>query len=280
MKALSYIALLLTLSLTSCTEVIDIDLPTAEPRLVVEGNLDFNKIGATDTVFIKLSLTTDYFNLEIPPVNNAVVRISDKQGNQFLLNELGQTGRYYSTEIAKPTDGDTFKLQIEYDNDLYEATETYISSPEILEIAQKREKYFDTDYYVIRVYYQDTPRPNQNLNYYYLYYHYEDKAPQPRVLSNEYAKGNRMESLYIIDEDAVPGEKIEIELAQISRNYYDFAMSFFDAIGNGGGPFQVPSGRIIGNVKNQTTPKKEALGYFRVIEKQTATHTIYEQPKA
>ncbi|MBB1139192.1 DUF4249 domain-containing protein [Myroides sp. WP-1] len=279
MRILPYILILFTLSFTSCTKVIDIDLPTAEPRLVVEGNLDFNKMGDTDTVFVKLSLTTDYFNTEIPPVNNAIVRISDKQGNQFLLRELAQTGSYYTTEIAKPVDGDTFKLQVEYDNDLYEATETYSSSPEILEITQKRERYFEKDYYVLRVYYQDTPRATQNLNYYYFFYQYASTAPQPRVLSNEYSKGNKMESLFIIDEDARPGEKVEIEFAQISRNYHDFAMSFFDAIGNGGGPFQVPSGRIIGNMKNKTTPEKEALGYFRVIEKQTATHTIFEQSK-
>ncbi|WP_158962729.1 DUF4249 family protein [Myroides fluvii] len=279
MKKISYILCLLSLSFTSCTKVIDIDLPTAEPRLVVEGNLDFDRMGATDTLFVKLSLTTDYFNLEIPPVNNALVRISDKQGHLFLLRELAQTGRYYTTEIAKPTDGDTFKLQVEYDNDLYEATETYTSSPEILEIIQERENFFDTDYYVLRVYFQDTPRANQNLNYYYFFYQYAERAPHPRVLSNEYAKGNRMESLFIIHEDAVPGEKVELEFAQISRNYHDFAMSFFDAIDNGGGPFQVPSGRIIGNIKNLTTPEKEALGYFRVIEKQSATHTIFEQQK-
>jgi len=280
MKALSYIALLLTLSLTSCTEVIDIDLPTAEPRLVVEGNLDFNKIGATDTVFIKLSLTTDYFNLEIPPVNNALVRIIDKQGNQFLFHELAQTGRYYSTEIDKPIDGDTFKLQVEYDNDLYEATESYLSSPEILEIKQTRETFFDDPYYVLRIYYQDVPRANQNLNYYYLLFNEPRKRPNPMVLSNEFSKGNKMESMFIADKDIKPGEVIDLELGQISRNYYDFTLRLSDAINNGGGPFQVPSGRIIGNVKNQTTPKKEALGYFRVIEKQQATHTIFEQPKS
>lgn len=281
MKRLSpYIFILFLLSLSACTEIIDIDLPTAEPRLVVEANLDFDRTQVSDTVipaYVKLSLTTDYFNTEIPPVNHAIVWVEDNNGTKFPFLELGTTGIYYSTEIEKPTDGASFKLHIEYDNDIYEAKEQYISSPEILEITQKREKYFNKDYYVLRVYYQDTPHVNENLNYYYLYYKYEKKAPQPRVVSNEYSIGNRMESLYIVDEDAKPGETVEIELAQISRNYYDFAMSFFDAINNGGGPFQVPSGRIIGNVKNITTPEKEALGYFRIIEKQKTIHTIFEQ---
>ena len=280
MKAFYYIALVFTLSLTSCTEIIDIDLPTAEPRLVVEGNLDFNVANAVDSVYVKLSLTTDYFNLNIPPVNNALVWVEDKQGTKYVFQEYSATGIYYSTELQKPTTGDSFKLHVEYDNDVYEATETFVSSPEIAEIEQTREKFFDKDYYVVRVYFHDEPQVNQKLNYYYFYYQWNQAKPNPRVISNEYSKGNRMESLYIVDEDAVPGDQVYIEMGQISRNYYDFALSFFDAIDNGGGPFQVPSGRIVGNVKNRTTPEKEALGYFRVIEKRTTTHTIFEQPKS
>lgn len=280
MKAFYYIALIFTLSLTSCTEIIDIDLPTAEPRLVVEGNLDFNIDNAVDSVYVKLSLTTDYFNLNIPPVNNALVWVEDKQGTKYVFQEYSDTGIYYSTELNKPSTGDHFKLHIEYDNDVYEATETFISSPRIAEIKQTREKFFDKNYYVVRVYFQDEPQANPKLNYYYLFYQWNQAKPNPRVMSNEYSKGNRMESLYITDEDAVPGDKVHIEMGQISRNYYDFASSFFEAIDNGGCSFQVPSGRIVGNVKNLTTPEKEALGYFRVIEKQTATHTIFEQPKS
>lgn len=281
MKALSsYIFISIAILLASCTEVIDIDLPTAEPRLVVEGNLDFNKMGTTDTVFIKLSLTTAYFDLEIPPVHDALVQLIDKEGNQFLFKELEQTGRYYSTEIAKPTDGDSFLLKIEYDNDLYEATETFRSSPEILEIKQTRETFFSDDYYVLRIYYQDVPRANENLNYYYLLFNEPRKRPHPNVLSNEFSKGNKMESMFIADKDIKIGEQIDLELGQISRDYFDFTMRLSDAINNGGGPFQVPSGQIIGNIKNRTTPEKEALGYFRVLEKQKATHTIFEQSKS
>lgn len=280
MKALSYyILILLTVSLASCTEIIDIDLPTAEPRLVVEANIDFNRIGTTDSVFVKLTLTTDYFNPVIPPANKAVVSIQDKQGNRFMFQELAETGIYYSTEINKPLEGETFKLNIEYDNDLYEATETFINSPEIVEITQSREKYFEDTYYVLRIYYQDVPRANQNLNYYYLYYNEPRKSPSLSVLSNEFSKGNRIESMFIADKDIQPGEKVDLELGQISRNYFDFALRLSDAINNGGGPFQVPSGKIVGNVKNLTTPKKEALGYFRVLEKEKATHTIFEQSK-
>jgi len=279
MKAFYSIFILIILSCYSCTEIIDLDLPTAEPRLVVEGNLDFNHTTSIDTVYVRLSLTTDYFNPEIPAVNNAMVWVQNKKGDQFPFHELGQTGFYYTTEMTKPTEGDTFKLHIEYDHDIYEATETFISSPEIEEIVQSREKFFDTDYYVLRLYYQDVPRANQNLNYYYLMYNDSIKAPAPRVLSNEFSKGNRMESLYIAHEDAKPGAKIDIELAQISRNYFDFSMSLFDAINNGGGPFQVPSGKIVGNIKNLTTPEKGAFGYFRVVDIKKVTHTIFEQPK-
>lgn len=272
------IFILCSLILSACTKIIDIDLPTAEPRLVVEGNLDFNPSNTIDTVYVKLSLTTNYFNPDIPKVSNAVVWVEDFQNNRYPFQEFSDTGIYFSTEIQKPQEGDSFKLHIEYGNDIYEATETYINSPKIEEVVQTREKFFDESRYVLRVYYQDELQNKQKYNYYYLMFQKDSHSPQPRVVSNEFSAGNRMETLYIANENTQPGDLIHIQLGQISRNYYDFIYAFFDAINNGGGPFQTPAGQIVGNVKNMTSPEKEALGYFRILDLQTTQHVIYEQP--
>jgi len=48
-----------SLALSSCEKVIDIDLNSSNPVLVAEG-----KIVKDSTVWIKLSYTTDYFNVE------------------------------------------------------------------------------------------------------------------------------------------------------------------------------------------------------------------------
>lgn len=271
-------SLLIACTFTSCTEIIDIDLPTAEPRLVVEGNLDFDSNNSTHNVYVKLSLTTDYFNPEIPQVDNATVWIEDKNNIQYQLNQIDNSGIYFTNSIALPDDGDAFTLTVNYDGDIYEAKEIFRASPVIEKLEQRREKFFDTVHYTLRIYYQDVPNNSDLLNYYFMLTKGYANRPQLRVLSNEFSKGRLMESLYISDENTTPGDTININLSKVSRNYYDYMYTLIGAIGNGGGPYEVPTGKVIGNIKNLTTPEKEALGYFRVTQDQNAQHIVFEQP--
>ena len=77
MKTYSYIILLLTvaLSFTSCEEVINVDLNTAKPRLVIDAALKWEK--GTDGAIqkIKLSTTTGYFDQNIPKVSGATEKL-------------------------------------------------------------------------------------------------------------------------------------------------------------------------------------------------------------
>lgn len=279
MNILKYISILsILLYLTSCEHVIDIDLPTAPPRLVVEGNLDFDANNKQDTISINLSLTTDFYNPQAPKVHNATVWVEDGNGNKHPFKELNNTGRYISTSIKKDFVKNKYKLHIEYDNDIYEATESLVETPKIERLEQRREKFFNDYYYTIRIYFQDTDKGNNKLNYYYTNLLWENKRPALSVRSNEFSKGQLIEDIST-DKDYKPGDKIQIDLHQISRNYYDYIWLINDALNNGGGPFQTPISKIKGNVKNLTTPDKEALGYFRVTEKQSIYHTIFEQPK-
>lgn len=262
----------------SCTKIIDIDLPTSDPRLVVEGSFDFDENDTINSMYVKLSLTASYFSTQIPVVNDATVLVENQNAEKFTLEALGENGIYFTNEIVTPAEGDQFKLIVLYDGDIYEAIETYSITPTIEKIEQRREKYFDKPLYTVSIFYQDVPKENNLLNYYYLMIEGNEVRPQLRVLSNEFTKGSLMESMYISDEDTKPGDTIRINLAQISRNYYDYMITLIGSIDNGGGPYQVPSGKVIGNVKNVTTPEKEALGYFRIAQKRFAEHIIYEQP--
>lgn len=278
-KLIKYIGFIsLALCFTACEEVIDLDLPTAPPRLVVEGNIDFNADTTPDTLAIKLSLTTDFYNPVAPKVHNALVWVQDGEGNKYPFEEIKDTGRYINTKVKKDFKKNEYKLHIEYDNDIYEATDLLLPTPEIQKVEQRREKFFDKDYYTIRIYYKDTPRQTSNLNYYYSFSQRNNEKPELKIQTNEYSKDKIIESLFL-NEDYEVGDKVLIDLHQISRNYYDYMNLLIGAISNGGGPFETPITSIKSNVKNLTRPEKEALGFFRVTEKQTVTHTIYEQPK-
>lgn len=268
----------LIICFTACEQVVNLDLPTAPPRLVVEGNIDFNANNTPDTLAVKLSLTTDFYNPTAPKVHNALVWVQDGEGNKYPFEEIKDTGRYINTKVKKNFKKNEYKLHIEYDNDIYEATDLLLPTPEIQKVEQRREKFFEKDYYTIRIYFKDTQRQDSKLNYYYSFSQRNDKKPNLEIKNNEFNKGNIIESIFI-DEDFEVGDKVLIDLHQISRNYYDYMYLLIGAINNGGGPFETPITSIKSNVKNLTHPDKEALGFFRVTEKQTVKHTIYEQPK-
>ena len=61
MKKLIYIWLLIPI-LISCEDVIDVDLKTAEPRLVIDASLNWVKGSQGNSQIIKLSLTAPFYD--------------------------------------------------------------------------------------------------------------------------------------------------------------------------------------------------------------------------
>lgn len=260
----------------ACEEVIDLDLKTGEPTLVVEGNIDFSPENIKDTVAVKLTMTTGYYETTIPKVHHAKVWVEDGLGTKYPLTELNNTGRYISTEVKRDFAKNEYTLHVEHEGQIYEAKEKLLPTPEIIKVTQKKEKLLDKEYNVIRFFFKDTPNNDNSLNYYFRNLYSKNYKPWSSTFSNEFTKGNIMESI-IIDEDYKVGDVVVIDFHQISRNYFDFMSAIYASSSNGGGPFQVPIAKIKGNVKNITTPGKDAKGYFRVTEKRSITHTIVEE---
>lgn len=109
MKKYSYIYILVLLTgLFSCKEKIDLDVPGSTPKLVVEAELTTE----TDSSFVKLTKTSDYYStLAYPVVSNAVVTVNDGVNTvnySYVGNGIykpaspyvGVTGKTYSLKIV------------------------------------------------------------------------------------------------------------------------------------------------------------------------------------
>lgn len=90
----------------SCTKVIDVDLNSSDPQYVVEGNLPLGEIA---TIKITESINFDESNV-FPLVENAIVSITDNQGNYELLSETSP-GVYTSSSMIGEL-GKTYRLAI------------------------------------------------------------------------------------------------------------------------------------------------------------------------
>ena len=108
-----------TLALLGCEEVIEINLNSSDPKIVIEGTV-------TDQVgpyVVKISQTTDYYNPgDYPLISGADVTISDNYGNTDRLVET-ESG-IYQTDSLQGIPGRTYSLHVELNGESYTAVST------------------------------------------------------------------------------------------------------------------------------------------------------------
>jgi hypothetical protein len=116
-------ALFIILLCNSCTEVVNVDLNTDSPRLVIEASINWQKGTAGATQKIKLTTTTNYYTNLIPTVSNATITIRNSANTSFNFIENPGTGEYECTNFV-PVLNETYTLTVLSNGNLYTATET------------------------------------------------------------------------------------------------------------------------------------------------------------
>ena len=259
------------LFLISCEKVIDVDLETAEPRLVIDASIDWLKNTFGNQQKIKLSMTTAYYNTEFPAVEGANVVVTNSANTVFNFEENPGTGEYICNNFI-PTIGETYTLTISLNGETYKATETLMSVPKIEDnIVQNNAGGMAGDEIEITYYHQDNAT---ELNY-YLY-----SAKNPHVAFPDYETDDDEEAqggltpVYYSDEDLKPGDVVNIKLYGLSKRYYDYFRKIINASGNDGSPFATTPTAVRGNINNQTNTANFPYGYFRLSEVATKDYTI------
>ena len=273
MKNIKYLLLLITVSFfPSCEEVIEVDLDTAAPRLVVDASIDWVRGTDGSQQTIKLSATTGYYDTEIPPVSGATVFITNSSGTTFDFTETPGTGDYVCNNFV-PVINETYTLTVIHDGYTYTAVETLRSVPEITNIIQDNEGGFLGEDIEVRFFFQD----NGAEDNWYLTRFDVPVQPFPEYDAEEdrFNQGNEMFNFYS-DEDLKAGDVIGIRFHSISQRYYNYMiqLSTIAEGGSGGGPFQTPPTTVRGNLVNQTDINNFALGYFRLCEVEVLNYTI------
>ena len=118
--SIKYLAiLLLSLGISSCQKVINIDLNSASPQTVIEGNISDQPGPYT----VKLSQTVNFSETNVfPPIKGALVTISDDIGNSETLTETSPG--IYTTSTLQGMSGRTYKLSVTANGKTYTATST------------------------------------------------------------------------------------------------------------------------------------------------------------
>ncbi|NER13469.1 DUF4249 family protein [Leptobacterium flavescens] len=270
----SYIKTVLSCTLfslfLSCTETVDVTVPNGGDRLVVEASIMWEKGTSGQDQSVKLSKSTEFFasDLDIAVTGASVVIINNDTGDQFVFDEQGNG--IYSTDGFIPVIDVSYTMEIIYDGNTYQATETLASVTEITSIEQNEVSGFDGDEISVTLFYED-PQGERNF---YLAEFIPSNSPllglEPS--DDEFYNGNETFIEYD-DGNLAVGDAVDISLQGISQNFFNYIELLTSQIGEDG-PFQTTPARLKGNCININDPDEEVLGYFRLSEVDRANFVI------
>ncbi|RAR50920.1 DUF4249 domain-containing protein [Flavobacterium lacus] len=272
MKLFKYSVLLFIVIITvGCEEVIDVNLNTAPPRLVIEASINWVRGTQGNSQAIKLSTTAGYFAEGVPPVTGASVTITNSQGTVFNFAEIDQPGLYICTDFV-PVVNENYTLVVVSNGETYTATERLLATPEITRVEQRSDAGILGDAIEVKFFFDDIPN---ETNFYFLGIIDPYKViPEYGVLEDRFFENNEMFGLYFSDE-FVPGDTITFTMSGVSQQYFNYMNILLAQAGtNSGGPFSTPNSTVRGNIINQTNFDNFALGYFRLSQTEINEYVI------
>ncbi len=272
MKTIFYIStIIFSLFLTSCEEVVDVDLDTAAPRLVVDASINWEQGTDGAQQKIKLTTTTSYYSSSVPMVTGATVFVKNSSDTIFNFIEVPNTGEYVCANFV-PQLNETYTLTVISNGQTYNATESLRSVASIQDMVQNNEGGITGDQIEIKTFFTD---PDVEDNYYMFKYKYSNKNKLDyQVSDDKFFQGNSFFSL-TNNEDLSPGDQIDVTHYGISRSYYNYMNILLSVAGNAGGsPFQSPPATVRGNIINATNFDNYALGYFRLSETDSDSYIV------
>ena len=256
MKKLLYALGIISLVLSSCTKIIDIELNDEDSqRLVVDGWFTTE----TRAHEINLTLTTSYFHNETAPrATGATVYVTDGT-NQIAFSE-SDPGVYVSP-ITAGEFNTTYTLHIEYGGEVYEST-AYIDSISPLDSLACEPWYNlqgEHEGYDVNIWAQEMPGKGDH----YLWRLHHNGVLVSDTLNEIYFDNDEYlpDGLYFANwniewVDGQPGDQVRLEQHRISGETYDMMMAMMLETEWKGSIFDAPPANVPSNISNG------ALGFF------------------
>jgi len=189
-KTILYISLILLFA--SCQKVVVIDLNDSDPKIVVDGRINFSKNKLNGEALVQLHWTASFYEVDsLKLIRNAQVKIIDNQGNANTLTHISH-GLYFNPNISKGQLNDSYQLEISVDDKKFQSSSTLARPVPIDSLTAKVDDFgpHQNDGYVVNCHFTD---PAGETNYYYL-----------RIMINgEYSRG-----WYITRDDGLDGQAI------------------------------------------------------------------------
>jgi hypothetical protein len=267
MKALKIILPILVIFLSSCEKVIDLELNTSEPKLVIEASINqFPGETVINEARVRLTTTAPFFDTEIPIVTDATVRITDENGTvfPFFYEENG----YYVADL-NPQPNTLYTLEVIYLDEVYSSSNQLVSTVPIEFVEQKDDGGILGEDIELKAFFTD-PAGERNF---YFFEGISSKGNVYDALNDEFFDGNLIFGFFL-NEDIAPGDTVRFNLYGINEQNYNFIFTLLQQGDAPAGPFETQPATVRGNIVNQTNLDNFPLGYFRISEVYSFLYTV------
>ncbi|MFP4089614.1 MAG: DUF4249 domain-containing protein [Cyclobacteriaceae bacterium] len=265
-----YLWLLLVSVISSCQEIVDIELPVEDPRLVIDGHVYYwPDQPEKNEARVVVSTSGNYYDEDtFNPVNNAQVEIEDVVSGQiYELPPLeDEPGTYLNTSL--PIDsGRTYRLHLAYGNEQYEASGTVLPIAQLDSFSYKYREaslLLDSGYYFF--FSGRTPK-ERGINYYRFKIYENDSLydqPEDYLIQSDELLRAQIDTLQLANYAFELGDTVRIEMYSLNKDVFDYYNELLELLFNDGGLFSSPPRNPDSNIVNVTDPLRAPLGFFQV----------------
>lgn len=254
----------LTISLFSCEDVIEVEVQNTTPRLVIDAQ--FNIFTALEAPRleggVKLSMSANYFDEELPVVKDALVTITHlNSGLEYPLLFDESIGMFVPDKIDFLTDFNSkYELSVLHQGQAYTGSTVFVPVPPILKAVQGTKTLFSGDETEIILSFQDFSERED-------FYLYDFGQEIYRPIEDRFFQGEEFVFSHFYSSGEVKvGDIITIKAHGVEEQYYNYFNLILTLTDSNGGPFQSLPASSRGNILNVTQPDNYPLGYFLISE--------------
>jgi hypothetical protein len=251
--------------LSSCEDVIEVELQNSEPQTVIESLITDDE----NPVELRISKSGDFYEPgSYPPVTKALVTISDHSVTDTLDEKYDGI---YSGKFLKGIPGTTYTLHVEAEGKTYQAT---TSMPEKTELDSLGYEWGETPHYkgyMVNIYFNDQPVIK---NYYRVKIFQNGKPFKDKESGNEIILMD--DKIFDGKHTRMPakrggiffnlGDTITIQLQSIGKETYDYFNTLKNAIAKSTSMMSMGKSMMMDGSAAPANPisniSNDALGYF------------------
>lgn len=297
MRFKTILLLMATLLLYSCEDVIEVDLPNSDSRIVVDGIIRVDESQEFVPVEVKVTRTNGFFDDILPisdiesifimyGVENEFGEIIEASYSNLTELEMGSgvyvpdpnftTDQRIRTEFIGPET--TFWLFIDYEDRLYASKTNYAPSTPITALEQGTNTLFEDETEVI-ISYTDLPEMDN-------FYVFDFGFGNFFASEDTFYQGQAFSFSYFYDENLEPGDEVTISILGADLRFYNYMNLILQQTEGNIGIFDTPVATVRGNIfdvtgidnlnqfDNVEQPDNFPLGYFSISEVYSASLVI------